>query len=146
MRRPRAALLLAGVAGLAGCAASRPVLYPNAGYDRVPADQRERDVAECLRLAEAHVSANERPAEAARHGATGAATGAVVGAAGGAAGGAVVGHAARGAAAGGAGGAGAGLLHGLVRALSGRSRPDKTERRFVEHCLRKRGYEPIGWR
>ena len=139
----RATVLVLVIA--AGCAAKRPVVYPNARFERAAPGDVDRDIEECTRLAETHVSSRGHAGETARRGATGAATGAVIGAAGGAAGGAVVGSAARGAAAGGAGGAAAGLLHGILGAVLGRSRPDETHRRFVDHCLRERGYEPIGW-
>ena len=35
---------------------------------------------------------------------------------------------------------------GLVRGLLRWREPDPVERRFVEQCLRERGYQPIGWR
>ncbi|MBW2448714.1 MAG: hypothetical protein JRG83_22750, partial [Deltaproteobacteria bacterium] len=55
---------------------------------------------------------------------------------------AVRGHAGRGAATGAAGAAAGGLVRGLFRSRE----PDPVERRFVEQCLRDRGYQPIGWR
>jgi outer membrane lipoprotein SlyB len=59
----------------------------------------------------------------------------------GAAAGAVVGRAGRGAAMGAAGGGSAGLLRGLF----GSRDPDPVQKRFVEKCLREKGYQVIGW-
>jgi len=67
--------------------------------------------------------------------------GGVVGGAGGAAAGAIHGNAGRGAATGAVAGATHGLLHGLFAADS----PHPVYRRFVDTCLREKGYQPIGW-
>ena len=56
--------------------------------------------------------------------------------------GAVTGNVGRGAAIGAAGGGASGITQG---ALSARE-PDAVYRRYVETCLRERGYDPIGWR
>jgi len=56
--------------------------------------------------------------------------------------GAVLGGVGKGAAAGAAGGAAGALTRGVIHAGD----PDPTFRRFVEKCLRDKGYEPIGWR
>ena len=69
------------------------------------------------------------------------AEGGVVGGASGAAVGAIVGNVGRGAAVGAAHGA----TQGLVRGLFAGNQPSPVYRRFVEHCLRERGYQPIGW-
>ena len=68
--------------------------------------------------------------------------GAAVGGAVGAAVGAVTGNFGRGTAAGAAGGAAGGMTRGLFEA----NEPDPVTKRFVERCLRERGYEPIGWK
>ena len=57
------------------------------------------------------------------------------------AGGAVLGRAGRGAAVGAATGATGGFLRGLFK---GRQ-PSQVHKRFVDKCLRDRGYEPLGW-
>lgn len=143
MRRQRwqraaaCAAALAGALLVLGCAAQRPVLYPNAHLDDVGPTAAERDIAFCTAEAQRYVEGSGRAAETAGRTATGAATGAVVGGAVGA----VLGNPGRGAAAGAAGGGSRGLLRGLFE-----RGPDPVERRFVERCLRERGYETIGWR
>ncbi|MGH8660879.1 MAG: hypothetical protein ACREUB_03855, partial [Burkholderiales bacterium] len=60
MRSTRLRILAARVAAcaallvLAGCATQRPVLYPNAQYNRVGPEVAQRDVDDCIRLAESH--------------------------------------------------------------------------------------------
>ena len=123
---------------MAGCAAKRPVLYPNAQLERVGAAVAQRDIDACIALAKAGGADTDREGRVA--GST--AAGAVVGGATGAATGAVLGNAGRGAGAGAAGGAAAGLFRGLFRARE----PDPVHRAWVEKCLRDRGYEPVGWK
>jgi outer membrane lipoprotein SlyB len=123
----------------AGCATTRPVLYPNAHFNAVGPAAANRDIASCMELA---ASAG---ADAAGRGAGQAAArtagGAAVGAATGAVGGAVVGSAGSGSAVGAASGATAGLLHWLF------SKPQRSPafENFVNRCLQERGYEPVGW-
>ena len=131
-------MALAAALLLAGCAAKRPVLYPNDRYQEVGAAAADTDVEACISLAEAHGTSSDQGGEVA----TNTAVGAGVGAAGGAAVGAIFGNAGRGAAAGAAGGAVTGLFRGLVKA----SEPDPIYKRFVEQCLAERGYKPIGWK
>jgi hypothetical protein len=123
---------------VAGCAANRPVLYPNAHYRAVGKATADRDVQECISMATAHGATTDRTKETARD----AAAGATAGAAAGAAGGAIYGDAAEGAAAGAAGGAAAGVAHGVVRSFEG----DPIHRNFVERCLHDKGYDVVGWR
>lgn len=132
--RAVAVLLLA--LPLVGCAATRPVLYPNAHLTRVGQAQAEQDIAACRELAHQHVASGGAGTVA---GST--AVGGGAGAAIGAAGGAVRGSAGAGAAVGAATGATAGFIHGLFKA----SEPSPTYKNFVNHCLRERGYEPVGW-
>lgn len=129
---------LAAALVLAGCAAQRPVLYPNDHYQRVGATAADADIEACVSLAEAHGNDADQSGKVA----TNTAVGAGVGAAGGAAVGAIFGSAGRGAAAGGVGGAVTGLFRGLTKA----SEPDPIYKRFVEQCLAERGYKPIGWK
>jgi outer membrane lipoprotein SlyB len=134
-------LLLALVMALAmaGCATTRPILYPNEHFNAVGSAAADRDIARCMELA---ASAG---ADAAGSGAGQAATrtagGAAVGAATGAVGGAAVGSAGSGSAVGAASGATAGLLHWLF------SKPQRSPvfENFVNRCLQERGYEPVGW-
>ena len=123
----------------AGCAANKPVIYPNSHSQSVGTGQVEGDIAECKQLAE---SAGASPyggdasdaARAAVHGgAVGAATGAV--------GGAIGGSATRGAKIGAASGATASLLHAFFK----KPASNPTYRNFVERCLRDRGYDLAGW-
>lgn len=124
---------------LAGCATTKPVIYPNAHAQSVGQAQVEADVYECRSLAESagatpHGGSTEHTAKATvRGGAVGAATGAV----GGAIGGAVV----QGAKIGAATGATASLLHTLLSEPT----PNPAYRNFVERCLRDRGYDVTGW-
>ncbi len=132
--RTAAALVLA--LALPGCAAPRPVLYPNAHLTRVGQPQAERDIAECRQLADQYVASGGAGTVA---GST--AVGGGAGAAIGAAGGAVRGTPGTGAAVGAATGATAGFLRGLFKA----GEPSPVYKNFVSHCLRERGYEPVGW-
>lgn len=132
------ALALVAVLGLGACSSPQPVLYPNDYLAAVGPDAAEKDVDECQNLAEEYgASAGDPSGEVAKStvigGGAGAATGAV--------GGAIVGSAGTGAALGAATGATAGLIRGLFTA----DEPSATHVRFVEKCLRDRGYEPIGW-
>ena len=122
-----------------GCMSKRPVFYPNAHLDSVGTAQSQADVDACLNLASEYLGADSGVAGEA---ATRATKGSVIGGAAGAAGGAVAGRAGRGAAVGAASAATAGAVSGVL----GANRPDAATRRFVERCLRERGYETIGWR
>ena len=134
-------LMLTAVLALAGCASSkRPVLYPNHHLNTVGQQQAEADIDACMRAAEAS-GANSGKGEdvakdTAKAGAVGASTGAVVGAISSNA------SAGRGAAIGGAGAATASLVRGAFDS----SEPTQVYLRYVEMCLRDKGYQPIGWR
>ncbi len=137
-RRAPIAFALASAALLVGCAAKRPVLYPDASLERAGPEVARLDVDDCLAFAsESGYGANRGGRVAGS-----AATGAAVGGAAGAATGAVFGRPGKGAAAGAAGAGAAGFMRGLLRWRE----PDPIERRFVEICLRERGYRTIGWR
>ena len=128
--------MLPSVLFVYACASSSPILYPNSHLEAVGQGQADADIAECRQLAEEHVSSNKG-----KNVATSTGVGAGVGAATGAVGGAVLGHPGLGAGAGAAAGATGGLLRGLFRS----SQPSATYKNFVNHCLKKRGYEPVGW-
>ncbi len=123
---------------VASCAAKKPVLYPNNHLKMVGADAAQSDIEACIRLASRSGAGQNRAARTVESSATSAATGAAAGAAAGA----VIGNAGRGAAAGAAGGGAGGFVRGAARSRN----PDPVHRRFVEKCLRDKGYEPIGWR
>jgi OmpA family protein len=133
------------VLGLGACATPRPVVYPNAQYQRVGQAAAERDVDDCMQRAQQFVSSGGHAAGAAGSVATSTAVGAGTGAAIGAVGGAVTGNAGEGAAVGAATGGTAGLLGGLFGASQSRG-PDPVFANYVDRCLRERGYDPIGWK
>jgi outer membrane lipoprotein SlyB len=132
-------LILAIALAMAGCSATRPVLYPNEHLNAVGRDAADRDIADCMALAES-AGANAGSGSAG-HVATTTAVGAALGAATGVVGGAIVGSPGTGAAVGAASGGTAGLLGGIF------SRPQHSPafENFVNRCLRDRGYEPMGW-
>jgi uncharacterized protein YcfJ len=123
---------------LAGCATQRPVLYPNAKYKQVGPEVAQKDIDDCINMAESqgiHAGGGDRVGR-------GAATGAVVGGAVGAGVGAVRGDIGGRAAAGAAGGAAGGAASGAVRS----GEPDSVYKGFVQRCLREKGYDVIGWK
>jgi outer membrane lipoprotein SlyB len=123
---------------LAGCAAQRPVLYPNAKFKQVGAESARRDVDDCIRQAEQFGAKHGGSDKAVRRGAEGAAIGGVTGAVAGAVGRGSVGErAVQGAAIGGAAAGTQGAIHS--------DEPGELHRNFVQRCLRDRGYEVIGW-
>lgn len=123
---------------MAGCATQRPVLYPNAKLKRVGNEVAQRDVDECMRLAEQYGVSPGRGDNVARGAGAGAAIGGATGAVAGAIGGRnVIDSAARGAAIGGT----AGAVGGATRS----DRPSEPYRGFVQRCLRESGYDVIGW-
>jgi outer membrane lipoprotein SlyB len=141
MKKSFGILLLLLMLALAGCASSkRPVLYPNTHLNRVGQPQADADINACMRLAEASGANSGKGGDLARStakaGAVGGATGAVVGAISSSA------SVGRSAAIGGAGAATATLVGGAFDA----SEPTQVYMRFVEQCLRDKGYQPIGWR
>lgn len=139
MRGWRVALVAVLAVGTAACAGPRPVLYPNARYEKRGAEVAQADVDACMERARVVAESNRSKAR----GAAGrAATSAVVGGATGAVVGAIVGSPGTGAAAGAAGSATA----SVIRSAFGAREPDAVERNFVERCLREKGYDPIGWR
>jgi hypothetical protein len=125
------------VLGTGACAAKRPALYDNEKLASVGAAQAQVDIDECIAQARAAGFDRNTGRDAAVSTGAGAATGAAVGAATGA----VRGNAGRGAARGAAGGAVAGLFRSMFRSRD----PDPIEQRYVDECLREKGYKPIGW-
>jgi hypothetical protein len=123
---------------VAACTQKRPVLYPNSHLKTVGKAAAETDINECIQLAKDYGAGSN---SGGRIG-TSAAKGAAVGGATGAAIGAVTGNPGRGAAAGAAGGA----AGSATRAALDSADPNPVFKRFVEKCLRDKGYEPIGWR
>ena len=115
-----------------GCASS-PKLYPNRHYNDVGKDKAEADIDDCEKKAD-EFGASSRGKKVA----TGAGTGAVVGAAAGGVLGLFTGHVASGALVGGAVGGAGGAAHGAMS-------PDQIKHKFVDRCLKDKGYEVLGW-
>jgi outer membrane lipoprotein SlyB len=134
----RALLTLLASAALVACSTKRPVLYPNAHYQRVGTEVAELDVEECMEVAEEQVGLESAGEKVAKDAAIGGGSGAAVGGAAGA----VRGNAGSRAAAGAAAGATAGVLRGLFRSRD----PDPVFKGYVQVCLAERGYKTIGWR
>lgn len=118
-------LLVGGVmVSSLGCAAQRPVLYPNARLEAAGTAAAQHDIDDCLQRAAAAGYESRTEGKVAGSTTVGAAAGAAVGAAMGAAG----------------GGTG-GLIRGLFRSPD----LDPVQRGFVEQCLKEKGYQVIGW-
>jgi hypothetical protein len=135
----RRILGVATILVLGACATTssqRPVLYPNAHLRNVGDAAAQRDIDECVRMADnAGVSKSnnqvvKRGAEGAAVGAAAAGVGTLI------RGGSVLEGAGAGAAVGGA----AGAVHGAFQ-----NDANPTYRNFVQRCLRERGYDVIGW-
>lgn len=133
----RIGIPLMSAALLAGCAAPRPVLYPNAALNQRGQANTDQMIASCMQRADA-AGLDESQGRVAKGAAAGALGGAVVGAAVGS----VSGNAGKGAEYGAAGGAARGGVWGLFR---GRD-PGQTYKNYVDRCLTESGYEVIGWR
>ena len=132
-------LIVLGLAGIvAGCAAQKPVLYPNAKYQQGGKEAAQRAIEECDRFARESGTTPGGGDRTVRQGATGAAVGGATGAVAGAIGRRnVLDSAAAGAAIGGT----AGAVHGATRS----DEPNAVYQGFMNRCLRERGYEVIGW-
>ena len=131
-------LALAALFLAVGCASKRPVLYPNQRLQEVGAAGAELDIDTCIEYAASQGETANPAGRTAASTARGAASGAAVGAASGA----VRGNAGRGAATWAAGGGAAGFMRGLFRWRD----PDPIQRAFVNECLHRMGYRPLGWR
>jgi hypothetical protein len=131
-------LLVGGVVvSSLACAAKRPVLSPNAQLEAVGAAAAQQDINDCLQKAAAAGYTADSGSKVAGSTAVGAAAGAAIGAAMGA----VAGRAGTGAGMGAAGGGTGGLLRGIF----GSRDLDPVQRRFVDQCLKGKGYEVINW-
>ena len=124
---------------LAGCTGNevRPVFYPNAHSEAQGQAQRERDINDCMSLAEQVGIGRNRDGEVGKK----AAGGALVGGIASGAWGLVRGDAGERALAGALAGGAAGGVKGGIDS----TRLNPTFKRFVERCLGDRGYEVIGW-
>ena len=131
-------ILLITLTLLTACAAHRPVLYPNAMLKDVGHAAAEADIDKCISLAHKYGAESDKNREIAEDAAENAAVAGVAGAAAGA----VYDNVGKGAAAGAAAAGSATLTRGLFRSKE----PDPLFRRFVERCLRDKGYDPVGWK
>jgi hypothetical protein len=109
-------LLFVCILFLSGCAQKRPFLYPNAYLKQVGNERAQADIDRCMRLAAEYGTKSDSGEKVAKGTAAGAAVGGAAGAAG-----------------------------ALTRGIIHSEQPDPVFRRFVEKCLREKGYEPIGW-
>jgi hypothetical protein len=133
-----ALLLLISVAWLTGCAAKKPVLYPNAKLEQAGQQQAQADIDQCMEMAKSHGVKDTQEGrvvtDSAKAGAVGAAGGAAVAAVWG-------GDVGRSAA---AWGAGAAAGTAVARAFDSGG-PDPVFQGFVNQCLRDKGYQVAGW-
>lgn len=137
MRRKRLFLVALVISLTVGCA-KRPVLYPNDHSVEVGAEASQRDVEECIALAEAADLDTNQTLEAGKR----TAGGAIVGGATGAVAGVISGRSGFGAAV----GAATGAVGGFFSWLFGAAEPDPVYVRYVDTCLAERGYRTIGWK
>jgi hypothetical protein len=136
------AMILSLFMGISACASQRPVLSPNAQLMRAGAEGAERDIDDCVALAEVAMKQRREGSSVV----TDTAASSVVGAAAGGAGGAIFGNAAQGAAAGAVGGTVASLMNALLGWMFRPKPPEPSNQQFVDRCLREKGYEPAGWK
>ena len=129
--------LVIGFLLISACSTQHPVLYPNGHYNRVGKIAAEEDINHCIDLATGSGAMPDKSKEVLTQTAEGSLIGAVVGATTGA----IYDHAGKGAAAGAAGGAAAGMTRALIHS----GKPNQVFKRFVNKCLRDKGYDPIGW-
>jgi outer membrane lipoprotein SlyB len=119
-----------------GCAAERPVIYPNAHCQQVGSAVAQSDVDQCLNLAQSSgVRGETRGPDS---GDVAVNTGSA--AASGAARGAIRGNPGTAAASSAAGAAAGTIFRGFAR-----PKASQAHRRFVEQCLRDKGYQVTGW-
>jgi outer membrane lipoprotein SlyB len=140
-------VLLAGLA-MVGCASTgssstsaRPVLYPNAAFNRVGETQAQNEVAACQASASAAGLRAEENSQAAQRAGEGAAVAGVVSAVGAL----VLGRGAEGMLRSGLGGAAIGGAAGATQAAVRGGRPNSVYRSFVQRCLSEKGFDVIGW-
>jgi len=140
-------VLLAGVA-LAGCASTgsgsasaRPVLYPNAAFNRVGDAQAQNEVTACQARASVAGLRAEGNSEVAQRAGEGAAVAGVASAVGAL----VFGRGTEGMLRSGLGGAAIGGAAGATQAAVRGGRPSSVYRSFVQRCLSEKGFDVIGW-
>ena len=130
-------ILTVFVVTILSCAQQRPVLYPNAHLKQVAKETAESDIDDCIQLAIDYGAKEDSGVKVAKDTAKGAA----VGGAAGTAVGAVTGNLGLGAAAGAAGGGAASMTRSMINS----GKPGPVFKKFVDQCLRDKGYQPVGW-
>ena len=131
-------ILIVCAVAILSCAQQRPVLYPNAHLKYVGKETAESDIEDCLQLAADYGAKEDSGAKVAKDTAKGAAVGGATGAAVGA----VTGNLGVGTAAGAAGAGAASMTRSIINS----DNPGPLYKKFVDQCLREKGYQPIGWR
>ncbi|MDL2269816.1 cell envelope biogenesis protein OmpA [Desulfosarcina sp. OttesenSCG-928-A07] len=131
-------IIAAGCLLMISCGTKKPVFYPNTHLQQVGQSQSRADMHQCMESARQYGISEGTGKEVA----TRAAKGAVLAGATGAVASAIMGRSVlRTAGAAAAGGATAGAISGVFDADD----PDAVFKRYVERCLREKGYEVIGW-
>ncbi|NDV28809.1 hypothetical protein [Desulfovibrio sp. JC010] len=120
----------------AACA-KKPVLYPNEQYEEAGEAKVAEDIEYCLAFAEKSVGKESKGKKSAKSGIKGGLIGGAVGLGIGL----VTGSPGTSALAGAAGGAAGGAASGAIEDDS-----NSLYKKFVERCLREKGYEPMGWK
>ncbi len=134
---------------VAGCASpgpnsadARPVLYPNATFNRLGEAQAQAEVKACLSRASASgLSPTQSSNEVGRRAGEGAATAGVASAIGAL----ITGRGGEGVLRAGAAGAAVGGSAGAVSGAFHNDRPNPVYRNFVQRCVAEKGLELIGW-
>jgi hypothetical protein len=124
-----------------GSATAKPVLYPNATYNRAGEAQAQNEVAACQSRANTaglRAEDNSQMAQRAGEGAAVAGAASAVGAL-------VFGRGAEGMLRAGVGGAAIGGAAGATQAAVRGGRPNSVYRSFVQRCLGEKGFDVIGW-
>lgn len=144
----RSAPLLVACLALASCASTgsgsaslRPVLYPNAAYQRVGDVQAQNEVAACQSRAGAAGLRAEQGSQVVQRAGESAAVAGVASAVGAL----VFGRGTEGVLRAGAGGAAIGSVAGATQAVVRGGQQNPVYRSFVQRCLSEKGFDVIGW-
>ena len=124
---------------VAACASSKPIMYPNEQVKEAGDEQVQKDIDECIQLAEDSGAESSGSGKVAKETAGSAAEGAATGAATGAIGG---GNPATSAAV----AVVRSGISGIFSSMRASSEPSAEYKQIVERCLIDKGYEPIGWK
>jgi hypothetical protein len=124
-----------------GSSAAKPVLYPNAAFNRAGDAQAQNEVATCQSRANAAGLRPEETSQVAQRAGEGAAVAGVASAVGAL----VFGRGADGMLRSGLGGAAIGGAAGATQAAVRGGRPNSVYRTFVQRCLSEKGFDVIGW-